>query len=756
VLDTKFKSSKRDKIVGMVISFLLLSAIAVGIISSYNPILENSKNLEAKMEQEEQTKKVHQKEIDKSYFSEELFRGNYSLYLDILQKDTDYQIVPNKVFLSTYADDISGEDEWVEDREMFFEEVNNMFYNWKNNFYSGTITEHPLKYYMINNKTKTSLSNATNSLNLLMEDTGEALEVKKKYPFYVVMNYKADGTLEIPYYNGIEEDEIARIQSLEMNNELFMELSYNSDWYQYCNQIESPADVTIIYASESYEFFRGYSEDYDNVDMQSFKAFCNGGFLAVGGISFLCVLLLVLVLPLKKSWGIGKGRQSRISLEFSIAGVIFSCGAFVGLAYMALKTAKGDFLDLGYYFPPYSWINNVAIYGLNFLALLLVLTVLFISGLSLLQVFSMGLKKYLKERTITGRLILWTIKKTKSLFKYLGEIDLTDSSNKAIIKILAVNFLILMVLCSIWFMGIVGLIIYTIILFIILKKYFNDIKKKYAILLEATSNMAVGNLEVKIEEDLGVFEPLKEEFCKVQFGFKKAVEEEMKSQKMKTELITNVSHDLKTPLTAIITYVGLLKEDNITDQEKESYIETLDKKSQRLKHLIEDLFEISKASSENVTLKFVEVDLGALIKQVELELENEITQSNVEIRYNLPDKKVVMNLDSEKTYRIFENLMINIVKYSMPHTRAYIELKVEEEKVTVTLKNISAVELDFKAEEISERFVRGDDARNTEGSGLGLAIVKSFVELQGGEFEIILDGDLFKVVIQWSKGERNY
>jgi signal transduction histidine kinase len=263
--------------------------------------------------------------------------------------------------------------------------------------------------------------------------------------------------------------------------------------------------------------------------------------------------------------------------------------------------------------------------------------------------------------------------------------------------------------------------------------------------------MAEGNLDVEIKEDIGLFEPLKEEFGKVQHGFKKAVEEEMKSQRMKTDLITNVSHDLKTPLTAIITYVNLLKDENITPEERASYIATLDMKSQRLKHLIEDLFEVSKASSNNITLNLIEVDIVGLIRQVLLELDDKLTQAEIELRLNLPEEKIILNLDSEKTYRIFENLIINITKYAMPHSRAYIMMDVTERKVTVTLKNISAMELNFHTEEITERFVRGDQSRNTEGSGLGLAIVKSFVELQGGTFEIMVDGDLFKAVITWMR-----
>jgi signal transduction histidine kinase len=375
----------------------------------------------------------------------------------------------------------------------------------------------------------------------------------------------------------------------------------------------------------------------------------------------------------------------------------------------------------------------------------------FVIVIAVRQVFSIGLKSYIKEKIIITGLLYRVPGAVKKLFRSLSEIDLTDSSCKSILRIILVNFIVLSICCSLWLFGILGLILYSFAVFILLNRYFNRTKKKYSILLNATSMMAKGNLEASMDEDIGVFEPLKQELAKVRFGFKKAVEEEMKSQKMKSELITNVSHDLKTPLTAIITYVNLLKEPDLTEEEKNSYIETIDKKSQRLKILIEDLFEISKAASNNVTLNLVEIDLSALIKQVLLELDDKIAGSEVEFRINLPADKVMLTLDSEKTYRIFENLIVNIIKYAMPHSRAYIDVEQQEKDVSVILKNISAEELDFNPDEIMERFVRGDKSRNSEGSGLGLAIVKSFVELQGGIFQIILDGDLFKTVIIWKR-----
>ena len=232
------------------------------------------------------------------------------------------------------------------------------------------------------------------------------------------------------------------------------------------------------------------------------------------------------------------------------------------------------------------------------------------------------------------------------------------------------------------------------------------------------------------------------------------MDDEVKSQKLKTELITNVSHDLKTPLTAIITYVNLLKEENITTDQRREYLNILELKSLRLKALIEDLFEVSKANSQNITLNLTAVDIMSLIKQVAFEMSDKIEAANLELRMNLTDEKVLISLDSQKTYRIYENLFGNIAKYAMKGTRVYVNGFRIDDTVVITLKNISAQELTVDSTDLTERFVRGDASRNTEGSGLGLAIAKSFTELQGGDLRLELDGDLFKVITTWKVTEQ--
>ena len=241
--------------------------------------------------------------------------------------------------------------------------------------------------------------------------------------------------------------------------------------------------------------------------------------------------------------------------------------------------------------------------------------------------------------------------------------------------------------------------------------------------------------------------PLRDELNAVQAGFARAVREEVRSQNMKTELITNVSHDLKTPLTAIITYVDLLKDDSLDEATRREYVATLEKKSQRLKRLIEDLFEMSKAASGSVTLHKETVELASLMRQLQFELEDAIAACGVDFRWSFPPEKLYAELDGQKTFRVLENLVVNITKYALAGTRAYLSLQRQGQRAVIMMKNVSSAELDFDAATITERFVRGDRSRNTEGSGLGLAIAKSFAELQGGTFAVETDGDLFKATV---------
>ncbi len=376
-------------------------------------------------------------------------------------------------------------------------------------------------------------------------------------------------------------------------------------------------------------------------------------------------------------------------------------------------------------------------------------------GVSARAVYVLGLWQYLKQKCLVIRFLIWVKNICKNAWVSIQNFNLTKNANQTIIHIVLINAAILMLV------GIVGvaseepLVIsvliagYSVALYFVLRKYISTIQKRYTILLKGVNDIAEGNLNVTITEDLGIFEPMKPQIFRIQDGFKKAVENEVKSQRMKSELITNVSHDLKTPLTAIITYINLLKEENITEEQRKEYLDTLERKSLRLKVLIEDLFEVSKANSNNMTLNYMDVDILNLVKQVSFEMADKLNDANLDMRMNLPDGKINLRLDSQKTYRVYENLFGNVAKYAMPGTRVYVSGALKENYVEIILKNIAAQEITVDSMELTERFVRNDTSRNTEGSGLGLAIAKSFMELQGGELLIEVDGDLFKVTTRW-------
>jgi signal transduction histidine kinase len=228
---------------------------------------------------------------------------------------------------------------------------------------------------------------------------------------------------------------------------------------------------------------------------------------------------------------------------------------------------------------------------------------------------------------------------------------------------------------------------------------------------------------------------------------KTSIHAQAKSERLKTELITNVSHDLRTPLTSIITYTELLKSPEISDEERRKYIEVIDRKSIRLKELIDDLFEVSKMASGTVELLKEKVDIIQLIQQSLAEHSEALIDSQVQLRISNPDYPVYAFVDGQKLWRVFENLIGNIHKYSLENTRAYITVKSENNQLEITFKNISKYEISENTDELFERFKRGDESRHTDGSGLGLAIAKSIIDLHEGKMEISIDGDLFKVTI---------
>lgn len=271
-------------------------------------------------------------------------------------------------------------------------------------------------------------------------------------------------------------------------------------------------------------------------------------------------------------------------------------------------------------------------------------------------------------------------------------------------------------------------------------------------IVEGTEKIKNGDLDYKIKiRDNDNFTTLAENINNIREGLQNSISRQLKSERMKSELITNVSHDLKTPLTSIINYVDLIKEEkNIQPEYINDYINVLDSKSKRLKALIEDLFEASKASSGNIELNIEKIELKQLLTQAIAEMEEKLIEANLNLKINMPEEKVYINADGRRLYRVLENVLSNISKYSLQNTRVYIDLTLDNNKVKLTMKNISSYELNFDPDEIIERFRRADKSRNTEGSGLGLSIAKDLVNIQGGKFNIEIDGDLFKVIMEFN------
>ena len=260
--------------------------------------------------------------------------------------------------------------------------------------------------------------------------------------------------------------------------------------------------------------------------------------------------------------------------------------------------------------------------------------------------------------------------------------------------------------------------------------------------------------KIDIEQLHGEEKSLAEAINNIGEGLLHAVDDSTKNERMKADLITNVSHDIKTPLTSIINYVDILKRSNIEDPKIQGYLEILEAKAQRLKTLTEDVVEASKVSSGNINLQLMDVNLVEMMNQTTGEFAEKFEHKNLELIQTLPNEPAIIHVDGRRMWRVLENLYNNAAKYAMPGTRIYADLRTDKDEVIFSLKNVSEYPLNFSADELTERFIRGDISRSTEGSGLGLSIAKSLVQMQGGKLELYLDGDLFKATVRFRKADK--
>jgi signal transduction histidine kinase len=435
-------------------------------------------------------------------------------------------------------------------------------------------------------------------------------------------------------------------------------------------------------------------------------------------------------------------RKIKAEIKWVFLGTVL-CLAYIGMAFLGVCTMTGELQTalqmLGI---PYAELVPVV---LQFIGMMLTGLFTAMGIFEIKYMLTSGFCRYWKEDSLIGSIC----GNVKRRFEKLSEVDLSDKTDTVLLKYVLIQMVIVGVIACFWSFGIVLSVLYSVLLFFYIRKKLKKVQKDYQVLLKEAHQLADGRFDEEITQDVGIFNALGEEFKNVRTGFEKAVCEEMKSQNMKTELISNVSHDLKTPLTGIKNYAELLGQNNVSEQDKQVYLENLQHYIDRLNNLIEDLFEVSKVNSGNIELNPVELNVVALIQQAQAETEDLLKQKNLTVILDAPENGIVQALDGDKTYRIFENLFTNIAKYTLPGTRVYVSATAQPDYTEIVFKNISEAQMNFTPEEIVERFVRGDKSRHESGSGIGLAIVKSFTEVQNGTFSIEIDGDLFKAVVRF-------
>lgn len=759
-MDTKLKNNKK---VNLIIVAVMIALFAAGFMALY-PVFEKRAAL------------YEEDGLQSERFLECLHQSNYVLYKDIVEKVEESSISYVDLYLNVSEEIITGDPDgnWSDDIDDLLDSMKQntetFFCQLEDAAMYGIMQE--ADYCVIDKETNQMVKNTGRNIELLSEPLTETAEEREVLPYvyYVKVEYDSAGNIKNVAVKGNDSEELLkRVQRKMKKRELEDRVSdLNDTYYGYAGtdgsrirkvtcSLDTPKDVTFIYALTKEQ----RTNVLNNRRLSNVWLSGEGAYWQAGVGKIFTVLLLIMaglgfVLLHVKGYILYKSEGTKPHLEFIIIAGIFIAVTFSESVTGLVNMTNRGLFNKGYaeylpFVPDYMY--PLLTGAVNFTVLCLAFGGWFYCVNALGEVRVLGIWGYLKERSLCVRLWLRVkgiCKKFLASFKEeVLHVNLAEDTAATIRKIVVINFFVLALICSIWVFGWLVLLIYSAALYFVLKRYIGRIQGGYRRLLEITGSIAEGNLHTSFDEDLGIFESYKEELGKIQEGFRKAVDEEVKSQRMKAELITNVSHDLKTPLTAITTYIDLIKEEGITKQQRDEYIAVLEKKSLRLKFLIEDLFEVSKANSKNVTMNLMDVDICHLMRQVYHEYEDRIEEADLIFRFRIPEEKIILNLDSQKTYRIFENLYTNIIKYAMPHTRVYINAHKTKGGICIEMKNMSATELNIDPGELTERFVRGDSSRNTEGSGLGLAIAQSFTELQGGKLEVSIDGDLFKVTLEW-------
>lgn len=574
-----------------------------------------------------------------------------------------------------------------------------IYYNDYN--YDNSSINSYIKYIIVDEKTENLYTNIKSS-----DYIKEIQEMKNKKNFW---NYEG-GKIT------------TNIDSINQNNAKYIIASYSQNYL----------DGVKVYSSFDEEAY-GYSNSYyiQNVVYEMFKNEQNS---PVYLIPITSVFLLAMIVYLVWAIGHEKGKDEiqlsgvdKVPYEILITIVFLALGIFISLGVASVETMIPQKMLI-----PLIVISYLGSYGS--LAVGTATTIKRLKAKSFWRSF------------LIYKIYYWLKEKTKKFLKVVSD----KNSSKKKITIFYWGFIIissLIFLATISGIGILLLPIFWIWVYVLIIKYVEKVDK----INKALKQIYEGNPNVHLEKEelTGALKQMAEYINDIAGGFTNAIEQSLKSERLKTELITNVSHDIKTPLTSIINYVDLLKQENIEDEKIKQYIDILNQKSLRLKKLIEDLVEASKVSSGNVKLNIEVIDLKELLAQTLGEFEDRFETKKLKIDLEMPNEEVKIRADNRYMYRVIENLFSNITKYSIDNSRVYISLTKKNDRIKLEIKNISKDKLNITPDELMQRFVRGDKSRYTEGSGLGLSIAKSLTEMQGGKFDINIDGDLFKVIIEY-------
>ena len=830
-MDIKWKNNRKTRIIITVLALVLISA---GTVLAFPGISSRADRQLAGWREELETEQINSDTLEK------LFSGSYVLFYELSQREGTISAA-DLYFAAQYENTLAMDTVGL---------INDL--KAEMNSRMGTAASEFDQYRMDidycivlgDGKYEKNTGQPLEAVYQASLDQSVIRSLQEYYNNYFVMRYDENGilTVEKVYSQNVDPGMIIKILGLNDRTDMFWEglpESYVSLFGREDGLVcewKKPSDFTVIYGipknAENQLIWQYGDYEYGSDYLMMVSAYSQAGGMLLFAGGLLLTTALMFAMTSRRVWRceIPMNRPgNRYVMEVALLGVliVLNQGNYflqVIWSHKSFESYQKLFEQL-FYNDSWTTLWQMISAGAQ-TGILYVLW--YVSIRALRPAVTLGIREYVRQYSLIYQIFPWIKARWEDFVYETRHIDFSEKSTKMILKIVVINYVVLAVVSMFWFFGIGVLLVYSVVVFYLIKKYYDRAGRDYQTLLSGVGQIARGNLDAEIDRDIGMFEPFKEQLAMIRFGFKKAVDEEVKSQRMKTELITNVSHDLKTPLTAITTYIELLKKEDITEEERRSYIETLERKSLRLKVLIEDLFEVSKATSNSMTLDLMKVDVVKLMKQVSVEHTDKFTASSLDLRWNVPEDQVILMLDNQKTYRIFENLFVNIQKYAMPGSRVYVEVKripgtpaggaaaqndsgfaaamggmpggmkgapdaagfsggmpgavpgrmdaagfsggmpgavpgrmdaagmtgagisgIAADFVEITLKNMSAAELSFRPDEITERFVRGDASRNTEGSGLGLAIAKSFTEAQGGTLHIEVDGDLFKVVIRW-------